>query len=337
MDLAGRDDSPLIWKSASVNGKNSALPRRLELVKLRRGMTNRIDLQSEGAVLDAALAELERERAAQEISGWETGFANLSRALDGIRPGLYLLIGAPGIGKTSFARQLLDQIAMRNRMPGIFFSFAETQRELRIRTLARLSGLDQREIRRGSEYLLHWYGVPRLATRDAADLAPSWEKLKRVAEEGKRWLDLIYLLECSSDTTVKEIEARIAALRAQSGSEQIMAVIDDCQRLGPAHQSLDARLPRITEELQQLAVRLGVPVFAVWPNLESGSIRAQAWSEKVANPDVVLVMKTDSERSKKLMEPNQAITLHIVKNRGGEKGRLAYDFFPPCARFEEAP
>jgi replicative DNA helicase len=299
-------------------------------------MTNRIELQSEGAVLDAALAELERERAAQEISGWESGFANLSRALDGIRPGLYLLIGAPGIGKTSFVRQLLDQIAIRNRVPGIFFSFAETQKELRIRTLARLSGLDQREIRRGSAYLLHWYGVPRLAAAEVADLAPSWEKLQRAAEEARNWLDLIYLTECPSATTVKEIEAQIAALRVQAGSEQIMAVIDDCQRLGPADQTLDARLPRITEEVQQLAVRLSVPVFAVWPNLESASTRAHAWSEKVANPDVVLVMENDSERSKKLTEPNQAITLHIVKNRGGEKGRLAYDFFPPSARFEEA-
>src|SRR5690242_221314 len=121
--------------------------------KLCPRMPNRFELQSEGAALDAALAELERERAAQDISGWETGFANLSRALDGIRPGLYLLIGAPGIGKTSFARQLLDQIAMRNRMPGIFFSFTETQDELRVRTFARLSGLDQREIRRGGAYL----------------------------------------------------------------------------------------------------------------------------------------------------------------------------------------
>jgi len=317
--------------------KNCALPHHHKVVKLRRGMSNRFELQSEGAALDASLTELERERAAREISGLETGFAHLSRALDGIRPGLYLLIGAPGIGKTSFARQLLDQIAIHNRVPGIFFSFTETQNELRVRTFARLSGLDQREIRRGSAYLLHWYGVPRLAADETADLAPSWEKLKRAAEEARSWLELIYLMECPSDTTVKEIEAQIAALRARAGSEQIMTVIDDCQRLGPADQTLDARLPRITEELQQLAVRLGLPVLAVWPHLESGKTAAQAWSEKVANPDVVLVMESDAERSKKLTEPNQAITLHLVQNRRGEKGRLAYDFFPTCARFEEAP
>jgi len=47
-------------------------------------------------------------------------------------------------------------------------------------------------------------------------------------------------------------------------------------------------------------------------------------------------MEQDRERTKKLIEPNQAITLHIVKNRGGEKGILAFDFFPPFSRFAEA-
>lgn len=300
-------------------------------------MSNRIELQSEGAVLDAALAELERERAAQEISGWETGFANLSRALDGIRPGFYLLIGAPGIGKTSFARQLLDQIAMRNHVAGIFFSFAETKKELRIRTLARLSGLDQREIRRGSAYLLHWYGVPRLPAADAADLPPSWEKLKRSVEDARSWLDLIYLAECPRGTTVGEIEAHLRALRAQIGSQEIVSVIDDCQRLGRADQSLDEHLPRIADQLQETAVSLKVPILAVWPDLEAEEKSPASWSGKIAGPDVMLVLEKDLERTKKSAELTEALTLHIVQNRGGEKGRLAYDFFPSFARFDEAP
>ncbi len=331
--MAGRDDSSLIRKTPAVNGKNVALPRRGKLVKLRASMANRIELQSEAAALDSALADLERAAAAQEISGWDTGFANLSRALDGIRPGLYLLIGAPGIGKTSFARQLLDQVVRRNPVAGIFFSLAETKNELRIRTLARLSGLDQREIRRGSAYLLHWYGVPRLAAGDAADLAPSWEKLKRAAEEARSWLDRIYLMECPRGTTVREIEDQLNALRARAGAAPLLAVIDDCPRLGPADQSLDARWARIGEELQQTARTLNVPILALWPDLKKET--PASWAEKAASPDAVLVMETDSERSK--AEANQTVTLNVVKNRGGEKGRLAYDFFPALARFDELP
>ena len=130
-------------------------------------MPEKLTLRSEGTELDAILDELQREQQVKEISGEDSGFANLNRALDGVLPGLYLLIGPPGVGKTCFAKQLLDQVAERNRAPTIFFSFAESKKELRIRTLARLSGLDNREIRRGSAYLLHWYGVPRLGGNEA--------------------------------------------------------------------------------------------------------------------------------------------------------------------------
>jgi replicative DNA helicase len=58
--------------------------------------------------------------------------------------------------------------------------------------------------------------------------------------------------------------------------------------------------------------------------------------ENIPNADVVMVMQMDLERTEKLTEPNQAIVLHIVKNRGGEKGKLAFDFFPSFSRFEGA-
>ena len=76
-------------------------------------------IESEGAALDAVLGELQSEHAVKEISGWETGFVNLSRALDGMRPGLYLFIGPPASGKTAFAKQLLDQTAMRGNQERI--------------------------------------------------------------------------------------------------------------------------------------------------------------------------------------------------------------------------
>ncbi|HEY1234414.1 MAG TPA: DnaB-like helicase C-terminal domain-containing protein, partial [Candidatus Binatia bacterium] len=309
-----------------------------KLVKLRRKMADKAELQSEGSALEAALAELERDHAVKEISGWETGFANLNRALDGIRPGLYLLIGAPAIGKTSFARQLLDQVALQNHVAGIFFSFAETREELRIRTLARLSGLDQREIRRGSAYLLHWYGVPRLPASEPNNLPPSWDRLKRVAQEAKNWLDKIYLLECGRAITIKQIEAQIAELRMQNKSEQMMIVIDDCQRLDGVDQAWDVRLQIIAEQLQQTALKFKLPMLAVWPDLESDSAApAQKWADKTASPDVVLVMERDSTRRQPVDELRQAIILHVVKNRGGEKGRLAYEFAPASATFTETP
>ena len=299
-------------------------------------MAERIPSQSEGEQLESFLDELQKEQQIKEIAGWETGFPNLSRALDGIRPGLYLLIGPPACGKTSFAKQLLDQVARQNAVPGAFFSFAECKKELRIKTLARLSGIENREIRRGSAYLLHWYGVPKGQHTELERLPPSWDKLKKSAEEAKSWLDLIYLIECERDIDLGRIEDQIREVESTKGMDRVMVVIDDCQRLGNIEQKLTDRIVLLVDQLQRAAVSLQIPILAVCPDLrEDRSGVPEIWSDRAPSADVILVMEIDLERTKKLIEPNQALTLHIIKNRGGERGKLAFEFVPAFSKFTE--
>ena len=176
----------------------------------------------------------------------------------------------------------------------------------------------------GSAYLLHWYGVPKAHHASPAELAPSWEKLRRCAEEAKSWLDQIYLVECGRRTSLHEIETQIGQIDGAP-----FVVIDDCQRLGDTNLSVDARLPIVVEQLQELAIHLKIPLLAVWPDLASNNQSLpQAWAEKVASADVIMFLEKDLTRSAKLTEPNQALTLHIVKNRGGERGKLAFEFQP---------
>jgi replicative DNA helicase len=299
-------------------------------------MAEKIQFQSEGEQLESFLDELQREQQIKEIAGWETGFSHLSRALDGILPGLYLLIGPPACGKTSFAIQLLDQVAKHNTVPGVFFSFAERKKELRIKTLARLSGIENKEIRRGSAYLLHWYGVPKAQHTELERLPPSWDKLKKSAEEAKTWLDLIYLIECGRDIDLRRIEDQIREVESIKGTDRVMVVIDDCQRLGNSQQKLTDRVALVVDELQRAAMSLQIPILAVCPDLrEDRSTLPQIWSDRAPSADVILVMEIDLERTKKLTEPNQALTLHIIKNRGGEKGKLAFEFVPAFSKFTE--
>ena len=308
------------------------------MVKLDpHSMAEKQSLRSEGEQLDEALRKLEAQREVKEISGWESGFPHLSRALDGILPGLYLLIGPPACGKTSFAKQLLDQVAMLNGAPGIFFSLGENSDELRTRTLSRLSGLEKREIRRGSGYLLHWYGVPKAQHTETGSLPPSWEKLKKSAEEARIWLDRLYLVECGPEAGLPQIEARIRELKTIKGTDRVMAVIDDCQRLGNGRHKLTERVAIVAELLQGAAVKLEIPIFGVWPDvLEDRGSLPQIWSERVPSADVILVMEIDAERTKKLNEPNQALALQIVKNRGGEKGTVGFEFYPAFSKFVES-
>jgi replicative DNA helicase len=293
-------------------------------------------IQSEGEQLDALLADLQREHDIKEISGWESGFPSLSRALNGIIPGLYWLIGPPSCGKTSLSKQLLDQVVRHNSVPGIFFSFTEKKKELGIRTLSRLSGLENREIRRGSAYLLHWYGVPKAPYTDAERLPPGWEKLRRSAEEARSWLNLAYVIECDRRTTLQEIEDRIGAVKQMNSRDQVIVVIDDSHRLGFIDQSLEKRIAAVSDQLQGMAIDLNVAVIAVWPNLhDQDEALPQVWSDRVAAADVVLVVKQDTEQIRNLNEPNRRMTIHIVKNRGGERGALAFEFFPAFSRFVE--
>jgi replicative DNA helicase len=211
-----------------------------------------MSIKSEGEELDFFLAELQIGEI-KEIAGLESGFPNLSRCLNGFLPGLYLLIGPPSCGKTAFAKQLCDQVALQNSAPVIFFTFAEKKKDLRIRTLARLTGLESREIRKGSSFLLHWYGAPKSRITDPEQMPPSWEKLKTAAAAAKSWLDLIYLFESNGKTDVKEIENRICEVKEIRRSSQIMAVIDDSQHLGASDCPIDTRLPFVVEQLQAMA------------------------------------------------------------------------------------
>jgi replicative DNA helicase len=299
-------------------------------------MTEKPPVQSEGEQLDDVLEGLQASQQVKEISGWESGFPNLSRALDGIFSGLYLLVGPPSCGKTSFVKQLLDQVAMLNATPGIFFSFAERRNALRIRTLSRLSGLENREIRRGSAYLLHWYGVPKARYTEVEQVPASWEKLKRSADDARVWLDGIYLVECGRETDLPQIEEQIREVRSIKQTDRVMVVIDDCQRLGDRKHTLIDRLAMVTEQLQAAAVSLKIPILATWPHwLEDRGSLPQIWSERAPSADVILVLEMDAERTKTLIAPNQALTIHIVKNRGGEKGKLAFDFYPSFSKWVE--
>jgi hypothetical protein len=103
--------------------------------------------------------------------------------------------------------------------------------------------------------------VPRLGGNDTERLSPSWEKLKRTAEEAKGWLDGIYLLECERNMSLAQIEGQVREVSAASGHEPAVIVIDDCQRLGAAEASLASRLPIVVEQLQEAIRNLQVPLI----------------------------------------------------------------------------
>jgi replicative DNA helicase len=286
-------------------------------------------LKSEAAELEGFISELESVREVKPIASARSGFAALDTALNGISPGLYLLVGPPGSGKTAFAKQLSDQTARLNSIAALFFTFGEKKADLRVRTLARLSGLETREIRRGAGYLLHTYGVAKGPV--AQDEMVGWERLNAVATEAKSWLERCYLIEGGRSTTVEAIERDVSTLRESSGNQSVFVTIDDAERLGDPAMHLDQRLPLVAEKLADLSLKLDTPLMATWPEIGIAA-PPERWAESTPGAAAVMVLRDYTEAAGAIA---RRVSLHIVKNRGGEKGVIDFDFTPGLAKFTE--
>ena len=196
--------------------------------------------------------------------------------------------------------------------------------------------MENREIRRGSAYLLHWYGVPKAQHTELERLPPSWDKLKKSAEEAKTWLDLIYLIECGRDIDLRRIEDQIREVESIKGTDRVMVVIDDCQRLGNIDQKLTDRVALVVDELQKAAVRLQIPILAVCPDLrENRSSLPQMWSDRAPSADVDLVMEIDLERTEKTHRTQSSAHPPHHKEPRREKGQTGLRIRPGFLKFTE--
>jgi KaiC/GvpD/RAD55 family RecA-like ATPase len=211
---------------------------------------------SQAEELDALLEELSAGQTVHEIAGWRSGFGSLDRILSGVLPGFSLLVGPPSCGKTTFAKQLCDQVAMLNRAPVVFCALGERKLDLHIRTLARLRGLENRDIRKGRSFVLHSYGVPKASAGDS-DLPPSWRKLEVGASEARSWLSRIYLFEGNDKVGLREIREHLLGVIEQTNAAPMFIVIDDVQRLEGGEPNFDTRLMTIADRLHGLLSRNG--------------------------------------------------------------------------------
>jgi hypothetical protein len=100
---------------------------------------------------------------------------------------------------------------------------------------------------------------------------------------------------------------------------------------------LNERAAIIAERLQQTAADLSIPMLAVLPELmEGGGQEPSLWSDRLFSGDVIMVLRPGGERSRQPAQPNQPVTLHVVKNRRGEKAQLAFNFHAAFSKFDPA-
>ena len=200
----------------------------------------------------------------KESAKLKTGFANtlddMDNGLGGFYPGLYVLGANPGIGKTTLALQLADNVARQGKH-SLFITLEQSKRALLSKTLSRLSFLDKATRENRARSLYHGEISEAVATgkspegkEDIETILGAYKKLiggrTRIIEEiGER-------------LTIRKIE-NMAHTLADRGELDFL-VVDYLQLLDDGEGKEDRqRLTFLAERLKALSHALDIPVLAL--------------------------------------------------------------------------
>ena len=291
--------------------------------------------QSEGEELDAYFAALEAAQSAtNDFQGLDTGFSHLNRLINGLSPGLIVLGAMPSTGKTTFAKQIADQVIEKHSDAAcLFVSLEQSKEELRVKTLSRLSGVENRDMQRG-----------RLDTQ-----SPAWAKVVEAKDAFAGFAGRLQVLEGDRATTVDRIRLAALQLRQKTQAARLLVVVDYLQIMPVEGNFGDTRqkVTFVTSELRRLARELDAPVLAIASvnraayNAKGGSMEAFKESGDIEfSADVGLILVEDKDRKGDanylgVMRKWRGVNLDVVKNRNGERGRIRLEFLPEVSRFRE--
>lgn len=294
--------------------------------------------KSEGDDLEAFFAALEaRQSPDNDFQGLDTGFEHLNRVINGLTQGsLFVLGAAPSVGKTTLAKQLFDQVAELNEdVACLFVSLEQSKEELRVKTLSRLSGVENRDILRG-----------RLDTT-----AQGWKRMGEAKEELAKFADKTFIVEGDGSTTPERIRLLGLQLRMKTEASRLLIVVDYLQIVPTEKDYSDIRrqVDMVVSEFRRIARDLPASIVVISSigraSYKEGTGALDAFKESGGiefGADVGGVMIPDKNKGKGeatvlgASRQWKRVHLDIVKNRNGERARIALNFFPAVSYFAEA-
>ena len=248
-----------------------------------------------------------------DISGLSTGYRNLDIALNGLLPGITILSGRPGSGKSAALINLSLNVSEYH--PVCYFSAESPQTEFMDRCTANLSGIDSRIIQSGSMQRHHLQYFHE-----------AQEKLKNRK---------LFVYE-KPGMTITEIRS-IARKAVRDHGVKLLAV-DYAQIIFvPGAKDMTHRVREVSSQLRQLAVDLEVPVLLACQMSRS----AEGSSPDLRHLEHASSLEQDShvvilfdQKSDDPIRPN--IDWIIRKSRNGRLGRIHMQLHKPTLTFREA-
>jgi replicative DNA helicase len=264
------------------------------------------------------------DNGAEDVTGVRTGFVDLDRMTAGLQPGdLIVLAARPSMGKTAFALNIAENVAVHEQLPVVVFSMEMGASQLALRMVGSLGRIDQSHLRTG-----------RLNDDEWGRLSEAVDKLKSAS---------VFIDETAA-LNPAELRAR-ARRQARMCGRLGLIVVDYLQLMSGSSGSDENRateLGEISRGLKALAKELQCPVMALSqlnrsvetrndkrPMMsdlrESGAIEQDA--------DVIMFIYRDDYYNKDSKEPGVAEII-IGKQRNGPTGDLKLTFLKPLTRFD---
>ena len=258
-----------------------------------------------------------------EVTGVPTGFVDLDEKTSGLQPSdMIIVAGRPAMGKTTFAMNLAEHIAVEQRLPVAIFSMEMPGTQLATRFIASVGRIDMQKIRSG-----------RLTDDD-------WQRL--TVAMGKLYDAPLFIDETPGLNPI-DLRARARRLARQCGKLGLI-VIDYLQLMSGTRESDNraSELSEISRSVKSLAKELHVPIIALSqlnrsleqrPNKrpvmsdlrESGAIEQDA--------DLILFIYRDEVYNPDTPDKGTAEII-IAKQRNGPIGRVRLTFLGQHTRFE---
>lgn len=256
------------------------------------------------------------------ITGISTGFDEFDKKTAGLQPSdLIIIAGRPSMGKTSFAMNLAENVAVGTDYSVAVFSMEMPGEQLAMRMMSSLGRIDAHLLRTGQ---LEEHDWPRLTSSVG------------LLNSSKLFID------DSAGLSPTEIRTRSRRLKREHGLDLIIVDYLQLMQVKGSSESRAAEISEISRSLKALAKELNIPVIAlsqlnrsveqrpdkrpVMSDLrESGSIEQDA--------DVVLFIYRDEVYNS---ESEAAGTAEIIirKQRNGPIGTVRLAFLGRYTRFE---
>jgi len=257
------------------------------------------------------------------VTGIPTGFADLDRMTAGLQPSdLIIIAGRPSMGKTAFALNVAQYVALSAKTGVAVFSLEMSKEQLALRLLCGEARVDMSKVRSG--------------------FAQDRDFPKLVTAAG-RLSDAPIYIDDTPALSVLELRAKARRLKRERESKLGLILVDYLQ-LMKGHTGADNReqeISGISRSLKALAKELSVPVVALSQlnrQVESradkrplmADLRESGAIEQDA--DVIAFLYRPIVYDKSAEE--RAAEVIIAKQRNGPIGTVNLTFMPEYTRFE---